>query len=779
MKQISAAMLLLCLIVTVSAQAQRITLQGKTMEIINDSAVPVPMLTVVLKTTDSVFVKGVTADAEGKFRLNEISTGSYILTVSGVGYNTYFRNIPKLTSDTDLGNFIITPSSKMLKEVLVEGTGVVQKVDRTVFMPTSEQLKKSTDSYDLLRNMTIPRLQVDNIMKTLSMNGGLGVQTRINNVKASPTDLSSLAAKDILRVEYIEDPGNRYGSENLGAVINIITRERMTGGQAMVQLNNSVNRIWGENLVAGKYNYKKSQWGLMFDNKYGVYKHERTDATETFTLQNKTIERIKKGIDDKLAVLPYNDISLGYNYIDPDKQVFSVTMKHNISALPYSYASNKMYTKNHPDTLFSKTFSKYLNYSPSLDVYYQRNLPHGNSVEFNVVGTYIRSNNERNYKEFTDIQHPLTDITSNVTGNRYSIIGEGIYDKTFRPFVLSVGVRHIQGSTNNRYTGSKATLSEMWQAETNVFTEIKGKIKLLNYTVGIGVTRSWFKDTNNDKDFYTLRPNLKLGYPINKYSYVHYSFNAYPSVPPLSALTDVEIAVDTIQLKRGNPQLKMYNTYSNNLSYSYNFKKLSFSISGAHRYSVSPIMEDIFGEGNKIIITQANHRFFRVASADMSVGLGGINVGALKDFFSINIYATYNNYHSGGNHYEHHFDNLYYSISPTFYHNGYFGGVQWRKFRSTLYGETINKGENSFYMYAGYRKKNLNIMAIVVEPFNNNYKTGYERLTSVAKVESWNYLKEAGQMVMLKVSYMLEFGKQLKEREKKLKNQDTDTGILK
>ena len=35
-------------------------------------------------------------------------------------------------------------------------------------------------------------------------------------------EIAAVRAKDVLRVEFIEDPGKQYGDDELGAVVNII-----------------------------------------------------------------------------------------------------------------------------------------------------------------------------------------------------------------------------------------------------------------------------------------------------------------------------------------------------------------------------------------------------------------------------------------------------------------------------------------------------------------------------------------------------------------------------
>lgn len=111
---------LLFLLLTCHANAQNIQIKGKVVENNNGKRVVVPALTVILKTPDSVFVKGVTTDIEGQFKLDNVRSAQYILTLSGIGYETYFLNIDKPTSNYDCGTVAIKTESKLLSEVVVK-----------------------------------------------------------------------------------------------------------------------------------------------------------------------------------------------------------------------------------------------------------------------------------------------------------------------------------------------------------------------------------------------------------------------------------------------------------------------------------------------------------------------------------------------------------------------------------------------------------------------------------------------------------------------------------
>ncbi|MCD8193483.1 MAG: hypothetical protein LUD74_02840 [Tannerellaceae bacterium] len=103
---------------------------------------------------------------------------------------------------------------------------------------------------------------------------------------------------------------------------------------------------------------------------------------------------------------------------------------------------------------------------------------------------------------------------------------------------------------------------------------------------------------------------------------------------------------------------------------------------------------------------------------------------------------------------------------------------QFRKNQNSLYGETIEKGENITAFMLAWSRKNLQLGVGALFPFTNNYRRGSERMSEVAPVTSWEYIKEAGRLFTLRVAYNFEFGRKYKAGNKNLSNEDRDKGVI-
>ena len=259
--------LLLLALSVLSTQAQSLSIKGRVTDASQEAVIAA---NVSLWTIDSTLVTGVTSDAQGKFALPKIKAGDYRLSISFIGLQS--ENILlKLNKSLDLGDVQLQEDAVSLGEVTVSASNVLQRVDRQIILPSESQLKRSFGAYDLLNNLGIARLQVDNLSNSMSVSGGGAVQTRINGIKVTDKEIAAVRAKDVLRVEFIEDPGKQYGDDELGAVVNIILRRRETGGVVNFQLSDSPHTLWGENFLSAKFNYKNSEWGIDYFNKNGKY----------------------------------------------------------------------------------------------------------------------------------------------------------------------------------------------------------------------------------------------------------------------------------------------------------------------------------------------------------------------------------------------------------------------------------------------------------------------------------------------------------------------------
>ena len=340
----------------------------------------------VTLSNDSGQVAGTTTDSNGKFTLNA-EKGDYILELSYIGYET-IRMALTVNDNTHIGTIQMQEGATELSEVVVESQAIIQKVDRQILLPSKEQMQTSSDGVSLLQNLQIPRIvisPIDNSVKTLSDES---VQLRINGVEASTSDVKAINPKDIIRVEYHDQPGVRYNGA--AAVVDYIVKHRDTGGSLMLAGTNGLTLPGiGNYYLAGKVHFGKSSLQAVATYApYDIY-WTRTN-NETYHFLTGKIENNEVGEPTRYKTYPVN-VSLNYNWTNGDKNMLNIRLRDNMAYMPYGASDRDSRLYQQTDSFEIHDHENSSSQSPSLDIYYQHNLPHKQHLYFDVVGTYTNA----------------------------------------------------------------------------------------------------------------------------------------------------------------------------------------------------------------------------------------------------------------------------------------------------------------------------------------------------------------------------------------------------
>jgi hypothetical protein len=116
----------------------------------------------ILNTTDSSIVKGVSADLNGQFTIQEVYPGAYILKASLIGLSPFYRSIQISSNNLTIGSIYLELSETQLKTVTIEGTEirVQQKGDTTEINAAAYQVNPDASVEDLIKKM--PGITVEN-----------------------------------------------------------------------------------------------------------------------------------------------------------------------------------------------------------------------------------------------------------------------------------------------------------------------------------------------------------------------------------------------------------------------------------------------------------------------------------------------------------------------------------------------------------------------------------------------------------------------------------------
>ena len=762
-----AMMMFICMLLVQGMAMANNRINGRVVDD-NDTS-PLIGATVVLSDESGKQVLGVTTDTNGCFELKEVMTGNYTLQCSYVGYDTFTLVLKQLERNTNLGEIRMMPASEVLDEVVIKGEKVIQKIDRQLVMPTQTQKKAATNGISLLQHLQLPNLSVNVIEKTIATNYGESVQLRINGVEVTQAEVIAIRPEDVIRVEVHEQPGLRYGGA--AAVIDYIVRRRESGGNVSADLTNGVLPLgFGNYQMSGKYHYGKSSFTALAQWSRRDLEWNRENE-ETFYYPDKIITNRETVAAPNRIKYDYLNTSLNYNYTNGEKSMLNIAFRTDVKNIPYGFTDRNTILHQEDKEYEVKDREQSETHIPSLDVYYQLNLKNDQHLYFDVVGTYLKSNNQRTYS-MTEVGQSPIEIFSKTEGDKYSIIGEAIYERPLWKGKFTTGMKHTQATMDNVYDGEAQTKVSMNTAETSLFTEYQSKVGKLNYSLGMGALRTFYKQGNTSQEKYFFRPTLNLSYSLGKI-FLRYNASLSGYAPSLSAMSDVEQGMDAYQVRRGNPNLKSATYFTNRFSASYRNKWMNVDVSARYSYDDKPIMEETLYEGRMFIRTYANQKGLHRLMCQTS-----IQIRPFKEYLSISLNPFFNRYISQGNNYLHTHSNWGFRGSIVGMYKHWVFMADMNTSYHDLEGETITKGETYHTIALGYNKEKWAVQMLVWNPFTDDYHQGIENVSKLAPNKQLAFSKDFTRMVMLNVSFNLSFGKQKQMARKRIENSDTDAGIL-
>lgn len=672
-----------------------------------------------------------------------------------------------------------------LGEVTVNGMRVINKVDRQVLLPTSTMKKHSSNGYDLLSKMTLNGIITDTENQVIkSMKGG-SVQVRINDIKANQQDITALRPDEVVRVEYIDNPGVRYSDGSIDAVINFVVKRRYAGYVGGLGTMQAFTTGFNNSNAYFKYNYKKSEFCIYYNFSYRGYDERKVDSENTYFFPDGTERRRQYLGYNTDFMYTTNTVQLGYNLAEPDKYTLNVSLYYNQNNTP-KYGSNQLAKETSmPDLYLYNKKSKKM-YTPSLDIYWSMNLPKKQNITANVVGTYIgtdynylSSNYLFNQSPEQSMQaDPVNDYSYSTTGRKYSLISEAIYTKNFEKEVFSAGGEYTVSHTDNAYKGAVNTDAVLNSNNLYLFAQLQGKLGVFNYQVGLGANYLAIHQGNIGFNKWTLRPQLSLSTKITDNLFVRYSGRMSQLAPSLSQLTDVRNQSDELNASDGNTGLKPYTGYSNSLTVSWTRPLLNFQLYGSWYYAPDIIMTSYIPElqddGTYLLISKPeNQKSFSRKSLTAYFTLH-----AIRDILDISLYGDYSNYSSRGLAYSHNYDAWCWGGSANLMLGRWSVAASFYTAPKSYFAESMGKGENQSNLSVSYKYKDLKVgLGVLLLGYPQGYDYVGKTDSKYLQSTSHTYIKDNGNMVYFTLSYNFSHGRKYQMERKKLHNSDNDNGI--
>lgn len=178
---------------------------------------------------------GTMTDESGRFILENVPDGSYIVRISSVGSVDNERPVTIAGDSKDIGAVRLAEDSKLLQEVVVEGVRSQMRfeLDRKIFQVDANVVAAGQSASELLES--IPSVEVDQDGE-VSLRGNSSVTVWINGKESGLTAdnraqiLEQIPGDTIDRIEVITNPSAKYSPEGTSGIINIVLKQDRRAG---------------------------------------------------------------------------------------------------------------------------------------------------------------------------------------------------------------------------------------------------------------------------------------------------------------------------------------------------------------------------------------------------------------------------------------------------------------------------------------------------------------------------------------------------------------------
>ena len=560
-------------------------------------------------------VAALLTDRKGQFSIESLPLlATYQLDISFVGYNPYDQKVTfnlKMNGndmsqmlnavDKDLGNIKLTANAEQLQGVVVTATKPMlqMNIDRKVFNVDKSLTSVGGTAIDIMKN--VPSVNVD-----IDGNVTLRNKTPQIFIDGRPTTLTldQIPADEIESVEIITNPSAKFDASGGGAgILNLVLKKnRKPGYNGNIRANLDSRLRYG---LGADLNVRQGKMNFFANVNYN---QRKTISTQS-TLRNDYIDSIHAMLsqhDKPTNIGSFAFARAGFDYFPDNRNTFTlagviVQGRFNSSDhLDINRDSNYV-TSSSQETgnTNSNSHFQFNNYGGVLS--YKHNFAKPNkNITADANYNYSDNSNHSSFStQYFDLDNtPKTPLYQQmITGGGTTKYFTGqtdysnpINDKMKLEAGLRAAIRDYSSHNENYFYDQSAGkylsvpgLDSKYQFEDQVYaayTTFSQKIGNFTYQAGGRVESSKYRGTLIDsnetfKTSYPLSffPSLFLTQKLNDKQDLQLNYSRKINRPNFFQLIPYYNYTDSLNISRGNPDLKPEFTNLVELNYDINFKK--------------------------------------------------------------------------------------------------------------------------------------------------------------------------------------------------------------
>ena len=658
-----------------------------------------------------------------------------------------------------------------LEEVVVESSRTIDKGDALRLMPSDAQKTASTTGYGLLARLALPNVTVDEVTKEITVPPSLGLlQVLINDVVADRHDLVSLNPKSVRYVDFIRNPGVRYG-QGVNFVINIVTERARHGYTVGTELMQTLTAMRSSGDVFAKVNRGKGELGVNYSFGYVDMKEQEYEETADYLMPDNSVFTMRRTDNDWRTRQVSHDLQLQYTLADTSRYTLQATVGGTFSRIPRNTRTRTEVSGGVEERLPIRSADD--TKTALADLYFNYNLTKRQNLTFNASGSYTASDYDYSYGGSSPYAYTSA-------SKARTLFAEAVYENSLRPFTLSAGAAFDYNFTGVDYHGDTEAHNSILTQGVYMFAQIKGRLANLSYTVGTGVSYRHYHQGSQRNDYWLWRPELQLSWSPWRPFRLSYNVSMTQKPPRLAYLGDAIVRNNAFEFTAGNPALRPNKVIEQSITASLQLPSLYTQIMTAYRKSPDCTMPKI----ERMTADDGDIYFLFTRTNQPAVNLFYVNnytrydvlPGKLSLNFMGGLYRCFN----FGDDYTHHSSAFNWSAGA----DAYLGRLSLSAYVDNgwnfLEGETKNRQATVYYLTASYRLGDFNVSLFWQHCFQNRVKMNdAELLKRYVHKTMRMYSGDLGNMLTLSLTWRLSRGREHKSVNRNAVKRGGDTGIIK
>src|SRR5450755_2195494 len=676
---------------------------GKTNKGLDGTSVQlfIPINDTVTQTRLDSVIRGAITQSNGDFTFENLPIfGNFRLKLTAIGFKPVDQRVafnykdaqsadPEQwmgAADKDLGNIKMIQDAENLQTVTVtaEKPLISLGIDRKVYNVEKDLSASGGTAVDIMKN--IPSLSVDIDGNVLLRNAP---PTIFVDGRPTTLTLDQIPADEIESVEIITNPGAKFdASGGVSGILNIVMKKNRRPGYNG-SLRTGVDKRGGYNL-GGNLNVKVGKFNFFVSGNYNHRKSISPGTTDRLTFSTNPQSQLHQ-VDSNVTNSHFAFARFGLDFFMDNRNTFSVSgnIVHGM-ATPYTNSGLTQDTLfNNGDSSSSSFTQRYSTTSTDFNnksgiLSFKHNFPRSGE-DWTADVNYTRGKTTSSNQIISDIYDvpggSLSGVykqLQNASGNNEFITAQTDFTNPFtEKSKLEAGgriaVRNIS-NINNFYTLDSAgnqiyqpLLSSNYGYHDQVlagYIQYSNQVGKFGFQLGLRAENSSYRGSNNFAEKDGANPGgikdtigtFSNSYPISLFPSAFLSQKLSdgqdlqlnytrridrPSFLQLSPFTDYS---DSLNLSRGNPNLKPQFTNSLEMAYQLTYQKNTFLASVYYKYTTDLITRYQTQEVNPLTDSIVLINTFINANSSYIGGVELIGRNSLTSWFdlttNLNIYTS-------------------------------------------------------------------------------------------------------------------------------------------